>query len=111
MDLTGEVRLARRTYRVFSDGDLYLVRSLKPGATTFEEEIASSVVLWLEERLKGRRVDKDEAAGVLKTRSATLSIPYQGYKLAFYAQAVLVILVALGKAAVEVEGRRYFYRL
>jgi hypothetical protein len=110
MELIGDVRLARRTYKVFRSADGFLVRSLKPGATTFEEEIPAAVVEWLREHLEGRRVDKDEAAELLKSRGASLSIPYRGYKLSFYAQTVLVILVASERAVLEQDGRRYLYR-
>lgn len=53
-----------------------------------------------------------EVQEVLEPVATRLALPYTyGYKLHFYAQDALVVLVALKQARLSKEGRRYLYHL
>lgn len=65
---------------------------------------------YLQNRLRGQRVDAAGAARVLGPKAESLKLPYTyGDKLRYSAQHVLLVLVALGEATVVKEGRTYIY--
>lgn len=58
----------------------------------------------------GRRVTAEQASEVLELVAERLKLPYTyGGKLRYSAQHVLLVLVALGYARVNKEGRSYVY--
>lgn len=74
--------------------------------------IPAPAVEYLQAALEGRLVGVEEAASALELVAKQLNLSYTyGYKLNFYAQQVLLVLVALGKANVSKEGRGYQYRV
>lgn len=65
---------------------------------------------YLYNELKGRKVTPKDASTVLAPVAKNLNLPFTyGHQLDFYAQEVLVVLVALGQASLSKEGRAYFY--
>jgi hypothetical protein len=105
----GTVTLTRRTYRVFRDGDEYVVRSQPREGHVFEERIPSALADTVALQLHGKSVHKEEAAEVAAAFDKRL-VP-DGYSRDFYGQAVLVVLTALRRARARQEGRAWVYDL
>jgi hypothetical protein len=60
--------------------------------------------------MKGNEATSKDASGVLKPMVDGFDLPYEcGYKLDYYAQEVLVVLVALGRSVLRKEGRRFLF--
>lgn len=85
-------------------------------ATTLRDDcrrshrVGAEVADWLRERLRGRTLDKDEAAEILAPVAERLALPFTyGRKLGFHAQKVLLVLVARREAGFEENGRRFIY--
>ena len=76
----------------------------------FGQEVEGAVIRHLAKELEGQTVTVEEAEEVL--RNSGLELPYQfGYKLHYYAQNVLVVLIASGQASHTKVGRRFEYHL
>src|SRR5947209_5893678 len=88
----------RNDYHVDRSADTYRVRSFTPRAAEYGQAVEGEVIRYLAKTLEGQTVTVEEAIGaLLKSR---LRIPYHdGYKLHFFAQNALVILVAAGQAS------------
>ncbi len=100
----------RNTHRVFRDGGDYLVEQEDGRGQLHTTKVGQQTVDYLREALKGERVNAEEAADVLEGAASGLALPYTyGHKLRFYAQSVLLVLVALGDAYLDKEGRGYVY--
>lgn len=100
----------RNTHRVFRDGGDYLVEQEDRRGQLHATKVSQQTLDYLYEALKGETVNAAEAADVLEGVSSRLALPYTyGHKLQFYAQSVLLVIVALGNAYVEKEGRGYVY--
>lgn len=108
-ELVAEVTL-RKPYEVYRVGNEYHVeRNVRPG-TTYVTKVPKSHVERLAKLLTGRTTSTDEAANAVRSSMPRNDLPYSyGYKLRFYAQAVLIVLVALGMARKEKAGRRFLY--
>lgn len=109
----GQVEL-RNSRRIYYQGDSYLVEQVNPRReqTTYSCDIPDKVVEYLYNELKGRQVRKEDASTVLHRVANQLNLPFTyGRQLDFYAQEVLVVLVALGQAILTKEGRAYFYTI
>lgn len=109
--LVGEVQL-RNHYRIYDEGFQYLVEGENDHGQTHGQYVSVGVVEYLHRALAGQLVRVEDAEGVLGPVARQLVLPYTyGHKLHFYAQDVLIVLVALNRARVSKEGRRYLYRL
>lgn len=109
----GEVEL-RNHRRVYYLQDFYRVEQVNSNREqkTYSCDIPDKVVEYLYNQLKGRTVRKKDASTVLKPVANELNLPYSDrHQLDYYAQEVLVVLVALGKASLSKEGRAYFYTI
>ena len=100
----------RKEYYVERCKDVFRVRSDTPERAEFGQEVEGSVMRYVAKALEGQTVTVDEAQEVL--RNSELQLPYQyGHKQRYYAQNVLVALVADGKASHTKVGRRFEYHL
>jgi len=109
----GQVEL-RNSRRVYYLEDFYRVEQVNPNReqVNYSYDIPDKVVEYLYNQLKGRKVTKKDAFTVLNPVAKQLNLPFtNGYKLDYYAQEALVVLVALGKASLSKEGRAYFYTI
>jgi hypothetical protein len=108
MELLLEVEL-RNPRRVFRDGNSLLVEQTDPHGTKHTDTIPIQLAESLRDALRGQTVNAEEAAEVLR-RLDHDDCPYHyGHKLRYFAQEVLISLVALEKAEFWKEGRKYFY--
>lgn len=108
-ELVGQVNL-RNTYSVYKNGSVYSVVGENRRGQSYESKISRDAVAYLKDRLRGRRVDAEQAAKILAPKAESFKLPYTyGDKLRYSAQHVLVVLVALGEATVIKEGRSYMY--
>jgi hypothetical protein len=108
-EFIAEVTL-RKPYEVYRVGDEYQVeRNVRPG-TTYVTKAPKSHVERLAKLLMGRTTGTDEVANAIRSSIPHDDLPYAyGYKLRFYAQSALIVLVALGIARKVKEGRRFLY--
>jgi len=109
----GQVQLRNRR-RVYYQENSYRVEQVNPNReqVTYSYDIPDKAVEYLYNELKGYKVTKEDASNVLKPVAKNLKLPFTyGHKLDFYAQEILVVLVALGKARLSQEGRAFFYTI
>lgn len=108
-EFVAEVTL-RKPYQVYRVGNEYHVeRDVRPG-TTYVTKVPKSHVEILINSLSGSTVDTDEAVNAIRSSIPRDRLPYSyGYKLRFYVQAALIVLVALGMARKGKVGRRFLY--
>lgn len=105
----GTVRL-RKERKVERSADTYRVTSITPRKAEFAQSIDGEVVRHLAATLAGKTVTVEDAEKELRTSG--LRLPYQyGYKLHFFAQDILIILVASGQASQTKVGRRFEYHI
>ncbi len=110
-ELIGEVQL-RNPRRVYREGANYRVEQIGTREQIYSKQVKDEVVEYLCKKLVGCQVTSEEAADVLKPVCNRFNLPYTyGEQLKYYAQEVLVVLVALGKAGVKKERRRYWYTI
>jgi hypothetical protein len=103
----GTVKL-RRQYLVERNADVYRVSSATPRQAEFGQLIDGPVVRYLAKALSGQTAWVEDADKAL--RKSGLKLPYQyGYKLRFFAQSALVVLVASGQASHRPAGARFEY--
>ncbi|MEK0177946.1 MAG: hypothetical protein EAZ78_10165 [Oscillatoriales cyanobacterium] len=104
----GQVEL-RNSHRVYYQQDSYRVEQINP-KKTYSYDIPDKAVEYLYNKLKGRKVTPKDASTVFNPVAKNFNLPFTyGHQLDFYAQEVLVVLVALGQASLSKEGRAYFY--
>lgn len=110
-ELLDEIEL-RNAHRIFQDGDVYLDESEDRRGQLHTAKVNQETVDYLREALRGETVSAVEARDMLEGVASQLGLPYTyGHNLQFYAQSVLLVLVALGDAYVEKDGRGYLYTL
>jgi hypothetical protein len=109
--LLHEQTLRNTTYQVYKEAEGgFTVESTDRKGATHAQHVEEATVEWLHERLQMRRVNKDEAAEILAGAPLSARVPFgPGWRLNFFAQPVLLVLVALRKAAVAQEGRSFLY--
>lgn len=106
--LIKEVNL-RNCHRVYQDNHDYQVEQIS-NKVSYSYSISRQVVDYLFNQLQGSQVDVKEAVNILKPVANKLNLPFTyGYKLEYYTQEILVVLVAINKASVEKEGKKYLY--
>ena len=104
---TIELRNSRDIYR---DGTEFLIVQKDKKGREYSRSVPSFVVDYLLMQLKGKRVIREDAQEILEPKAGEFNLPYHyGHQLGYYAQDVLLILVALDKATKTKEGRRYIY--
>ncbi|PSB13228.1 hypothetical protein C7B69_20585 [filamentous cyanobacterium Phorm 46] len=110
IEFIGQVEL-RNSRRVYYQEDAYRVEQIS-SKETYCCDIPDKAVEYLYNELKGRQVRPKDASTVLAPVAKNFNLPYNyGHKLDYYAQEVLVVLVALGKASLSKEGLCYFYTI
>jgi hypothetical protein len=108
--LIGKVVL-RNDYRIYSDAeaDYKVVHQDRRGAE-YSQFVASAVAEYVRRKSRGRSVTVAETQRLLERAPKRLQVPYDfGFKLQFYAQAVLLVLVALRQASYKKVGQRFEY--
>ena len=104
---TIELRNRRDIYR---EGNDFIIVQKDQKDREYSNSIPTFVVDYLFTQLKGKRVIREDAQEILEPKAAELNLPYQyGHQLGYYAQDVLLVLVALDRATITKEGRRYIY--
>ncbi len=102
----------RREHRIYRKGKHYLDTLVTRQGVENSTEIKKEAVDYLLDELSGRTVSVDDATYILEEATDQLKLPYDhGYKLRFYAQSVLLVLVALGNGSLEKSGRAYLYTI
>jgi hypothetical protein len=101
----------RNTYQVYEEAEGgFTVESTDRKGATHAQHVEEATVEWLQEQLRGKRVSKDEAGNILATASLSAKVPFgPGWRINFFAQAVLLVLVALREASVAQEGSSFRY--
>ena len=95
---------------IYKEGDEFLILQTDKKGREYKSSIPSFVVDYLFAQLKGKRIIREDAQEILETKAAEFNLPYHyGHQLGYYAQDVLLVLVALDKATITREGRRYIY--
>lgn len=106
----GEIQL-RNSRRIYSEGEIFIVEQTDKNGRITTEKIDVKIVNSLRRVLKGKTVSVKEAFETLSTIKGMI-LPYNhGYKLSYYAQDILIVLVALERASVEKVGRAYYYTI
>ncbi len=107
----GRVQL-RNEYRVDKVQSGFVVSSVDTKGQTFSQFFKERVVDSCISVLGEREWKVDEAAFELADVAEEEGWPFSyGYKLKFFVQGLLVILVALGRADYEKVGRAFIYRV
>ena len=103
----------RNTYRVYREPNgAYLVESEDRHGALHAQRVSAAASDWLGRRLAGAIVTREEAADTLEPVADELGLPYScGHKLGYYAQDILLTLVAEERATIEKVGRGYNYRV
>ena len=98
----------RNTYHVNREADTYRVWSDNKRGADFGQKVEGKVVRCLANALQGQTVTVPEAESALLKSGIKLPYTY-GYKLHFFAQDALVVLVATGNASHRRVGRGFEY--
>jgi hypothetical protein len=101
-------------YLIYRDGGNYRVDQIDRRDQTHSVTIAPKVAGYLYQALRGSSVNVVQARDVLQNAPASveLRLPYtRGTQLGFYAQKVLLVLVALEKASYLKVGRAFIYTI
>jgi hypothetical protein len=103
----------RNTHRVYRDGrGGYLVEQEDAHGVQHTQRVSQEATDWLGSHLAGSVTTRQEAAELLETVAQDLQLPFSyGYKLGYYAQDILLTLVAEGRATVDKVGRGFEYRI
>ncbi len=100
----------RTKHLVYKDGDNYRVVSVDKHGTEHGQIISSRAINRLRLQYKGKTVTKKQAASFLGPIANKLGLPFTyGYKLGYYAQAMLLVLAATDRAKFEKVGKEYKY--
>jgi hypothetical protein len=102
----------RNERHIYEEGNAYYVEETDKHGRVYKEAIPGQAVAFLRETLGGTTATVEDALEALEPVAGTLGLPYTyGHKLKFYAQNVLLVLVAKGEADVEQQGRAYHYTI
>jgi hypothetical protein len=102
----------RNPYEVYQRGDSYRVVGYSPSGQDHRHRITGEAASYLADKLRRRSVTASDAAEILRPVAARFGLAYTyGDKVRYSAQAVLLVLVASGRASVEKEGRSYIYHV
>jgi hypothetical protein len=100
----------RNKREVYELADGYRVDHVDAHGTKHQRRIPDQVANFCAEEFSGRELTVEEAKKLLQPHAQHLDLPYTyGYKLKFYAQKVLIVLVASGRVTMRKKGNRYLY--
>jgi len=98
----------RNKYRVDREAETFRVWSANQRGADFGQTVEGKVVRYLANALQGQTVTVPEAERALV--KSGFSLPYRyGHKLHFFAQTVLIVLVATRRASHRPVGRGFEY--
>ena len=104
---TIKLRNKREVYELDSG---YRVDQVDSHGEKHQRRIPDRVADFCAEQFSGQEVTVPEAKKILQPHAERLGLPYTyGHKLKFYAQSVLLALVATGRATMRKEGNQYHY--
>ena len=108
LKLVGEIIL-RSAYRILADSEgNYRVTHQDCHGAEYCQAVAVKVARYVQRKCQGETVTVAEARSVLESAPKELEVPYDyGYKLGFYAQSVLLVLVATRQAEYSKIGQRF----
>ncbi len=102
----------RNPYEVYQRGDSYRVVGYSSSGQDHRHRVTGEAVRYLGDRLRRRSVTASQAAELLRPMAARFGLSYTyGDQVRYSAQNVLLVLVALGRANVDKDGRSYVYYL
>jgi len=104
----------RNTREIFQENSKFKVKYKKKSGETYSTLIEKRLIDYVFKKFSGREFIVEDVENLLSKRDIQerFNIPFKfGYKLHFYAQEVLVILIALNKATLEKHGRRFYYQI
>ena len=111
IELIKEITL-RNKHFVYRDGDDFRVVSVKERGVEYTTIIPSENKERLMQLCQGKTVTKDRATILFGANCDNLDLPYTyGHNLKFYVQAMLLVLVATGKATMNKKGTGYLYHV
>lgn len=100
----------RNPHRVFADGRDFIVESEDRRGALYWTRVPGSIVAAVRSVVAGGEVAAADAAEMVEPYAREIGLPYTyGYKLRYYVQDVLIILVARGDATLRKDGRGYMY--
>ena len=108
----GKVTL-RNTRDVFKDHKIYIVKCKSKREEIKSISIRKELVDYVFSKFSGKELIVEDIEYFLEREDVfkKFKIPFEyGFKLHFYAQDILIILVALNKATLKKRGNRYFYQ-
>jgi 3-methyladenine DNA glycosylase/8-oxoguanine DNA glycosylase len=97
---------------VYREGEDYQVDTIndKQPTKVYTQQIPHRVVEFLYSEIRGQQVTRKDAASLLAKVVRKFGLPYtHGYKLGYYAQEILIVLISLERATLKKEGKRYLY--
>ena len=98
----------RNEYHVDREADTFRVWSANRRGADYGQTVEGKIVRYLANALQGQTITVPEAETAL--RKSGMKLPYRGgYKLHFFAQDALVVLVATGNASHRSVGRGFEY--
>lgn len=112
-EFVGKVRL-RNWHYVYRDTECFVVKQTKPDGTKRPEEtcIPSDAIDHLYELCRGKKISPQTAKNYVSDFAQEYDLPYTyGHKLGFYAQEMLVVLVATGRAHEIQKGKEFEYQV
>ena len=102
----------RNVYRIYAEGEDYRVVQQDKHGDEHSRTIPSNVVDYVQKEFMGSRISAEEASLALEKVGDEFNLPYTyGYKLQYYAQSVLLVLIARGDASLEKKGRGHLYTI
>lgn len=102
----------RNEHPIFESTSGYFVDNVDRNGTVHRVEVPTQAVEFLQEAFTESIVTVDDAFIELEPVAEAFNLPYTyGHKLRFYAQSVLLVLVARGDAACEKRSHTYYYTI
>ena len=111
--LLSEIRL-KNLHIIYESASQYSVVHVDTHGERHEKVISKETVDAIANRLKGEHISVDEAVKMLEPmiNRGLIQLPFKyGHKLRFYIHAVLLVLVAAGRAEQRKVGRAFLYHI
>ena len=111
--LVGEIML-KNLYSIYVSGSQFVVVQKDKHGDLHEQNIPKKTVDTVANLLDGEQVSVAGAFEILEPMvdEGIIQLPFRyGYKLKFYIQNVLLVLVATGRAKHRKEGRGFLYQI
>lgn len=112
-EFIGKVKL-RNQHCIYRDAECFFVEQTMANGTKRPEVtfIPSCNIDHLYEFFHGKKITPQIAANYISSLAQQWGWPYTyGYKLSFYIQEILVVLVATGRATVLPNGKGFEYQV